>query len=192
MSESLRNDGRVWVQDQKTPKSPRDIPESERDYYLERRYPALEISCLAIASRAAKVACDEGRGVGLEVDGERRGVYWISRTPLAAWVRMSSKNATVTYSKCTNGLLARTHTQHRCGFIQQRTTPWVDFGWITTLKQLFLVCSRPEKLISRTMGNRLGASALMQGLADGYFVVPYTVGNFLALERMKSRKTTQM
>ena len=184
MSESLRNDGRVWVP--KNPedagKSPRDIPESERDYYLERRYPAFgNLVPRDIASRAAKVACDEGRGVGLEVDGERRGVYLdfadaISRMGKNV-VKERYGNLFEMYERITGEdpystpMRIYPATHYTMGGL------WVDYNLETTIPGLF---AAGEANFSDHGANRLGASALMQGLADGYFVVPYTVGNFLA------------
>lgn len=184
MSESLRNDGRVWVPKnvEDCGKSPREIPESERDYYLERRYPAFgNLVPRDIASRAAKIACDEGRGVGLEVDGERRGVYLDFADAIARLgknvVQERYGNLFEMYERITGEdpystpMRIYPATHYTMGGL------WVDYNLETTIPGLF---AAGEANFSDHGANRLGASALMQGLADGYFVAPYTVGNFLA------------
>lgn len=184
MSESLRNDGRVWVPKNVDDcgKSPREIPEAERDYYLERRYPAFgNLVPRDIASRAAKTACDEGRGVGMDIGGDRRGVYLdfadaISRLGQDV-VRERYGNLFEMYERITGEdpystpMRIYPATHYTMGGL------WVDYNLETTIPGLF---AAGEANFSDHGANRLGASALMQGLADGYFVVPYTVGNYLA------------
>ena len=180
MSESLRNDGRIWVPKKKGDNRPPDqIPEDERDYYLERKYPSFgNLAPRDIASRAAKEACDEGRGVG----PAGLGVYLdfadaIKRLGAAE----ASARSTATSSRCTSASPARTPTRSRCA-----STPpahytmgglWVDYNLMSTIPGLYVL---GEANFSDHGANRLGASALMQGLADGYFVIPYTIGHYLA------------
>jgi succinate dehydrogenase / fumarate reductase flavoprotein subunit len=184
MSESLRNDGRVWVPKNVDDcgKSPREIAEADRDYYLERRYPAFgNLVPRDIASRAAKTACDEGRGVGMDIGGDRRGVYLdfadaISRLGQDV-VRERYGNLFEMYERITGEdpystpMRIYPATHYTMGGL------WVDYNLETTIPGLF---AAGEANFSDHGANRLGASALMQGLADGYFVVPYTVGNYLA------------
>ena len=180
MSESLRNDGRVWVpKNQGDKRPPTQIPEAERDYYLERRYPSFgNLVPRDVASRAAKAVCDEGRGVG---DTGPVRCTWISPTPSSASASRPSRRATATCSTCTSG--SRTRIRTRC---PMRIYPavhytmgglWVDYNLMSTIPGLFVL---GEANFSDHGANRLGASALMQGLADGYFVAPYTVANYLA------------
>ena len=181
MSESLRNDGRVWV-----PKSvgekraPHQIPEAERDYYLERRYPSFgNLAPRDISSRAAKVVCDEGRGVG----PGGRGVY----LDFADAIKRLGKDAiSAKYGNLFD--MYRNITGDDPYDIPMRIYPaphytmgglWVDYNLMSTIPGLFVL---GEANFSDHGANRLGASALMQGLADGYFVIPYTIGDFLARE----------
>ena len=183
MSESLRNDGRIWVPMKNGDKrSPEQIPEAERDYYLERRYPSFgNLVPRDVASRNAKAVCDEGRGVG----ETGLGVYLDFTDAIrAVWARRPSAIATTTCSTCTSASPMRTPTRFRCASIPPSTTPWAACGWTTTCKAPSPAClCIGEANFSDHGANRLGASALMQGLSDGYFVVPYTVGNYLATNK---------
>ncbi|MEO6252944.1 MAG: fumarate reductase/succinate dehydrogenase flavoprotein subunit [Ferruginibacter sp.] len=200
MSESLRNDGRIWVPKQKDDnRKAVDIPEEERDYYLERRYPAFgNLVPRDVASRAAKERCDEGYGVGT--------------TKLAVY--LDFKDAIVRYGKIEAGKTGNENAEHHTivqlgkAVVEEkygnlfemydkitgenpyempmRIYPavhytmgglWVDYELQTTVQGLY---SLGEANFSDHGANRLGASALMQGLADGYFVIPYTLGNYLA------------
>jgi succinate dehydrogenase / fumarate reductase flavoprotein subunit len=202
MSESLRNDGRIWVPKQKGDnRKPTDIPEQERDYYLERRYPAFgNLVPRDVASRAAKERCDEGYGVGT--------------TKMAVY--LDFKDAIIRYGKTEAGKtgqdpnnlalvlkLGKEVVEEKYGNLFEMyekitgenpyETPmriypavhytmgglWVDYDLQTTIPGLYAL---GEANFSDHGANRLGASALMQGLADGYFVIPYTLGNYLADE----------
>ena len=130
MSESLRNDGRIWVPKKAGDKRPpASIPEDERDYYLERRYPSFgNLVPRDIASRAAKAECDAGRGVG----ETGLGVYLDFSDSSSAWAPQKSPNATATSSKCTSASPVKTRTKSLCASIPPFTTPWADCGSITT------------------------------------------------------------
>lgn len=183
MSESLRNDGRIWV-----PKQPGDhrapsaIPEDERDYYLERLYPSYgNLSPRDIASRAAKRVCDEGRGVGPVVGGERRGVYLDFADAIARLgketIRQRYGNLFEMYQKITGEdpyvvpMRIYPASHYTMGGL------WVDYNLMSNLPGLHVI---GEANFSDHGANRLGASALMQGLADGYFILPYTLGAYFA------------
>jgi succinate dehydrogenase / fumarate reductase flavoprotein subunit len=182
MSESLRNDGRCWVPKNiaDIKKNPNDIPDSERDYYLERRYPAFgNLVPRDIASRAAKMVCDEGRGVG----PSGLAVYLdfadaIKRDGQAA-ISERYGNLFEMYEKITgddpNKMPMRIYpaVHYTMGGL------WVDYELMTNIPGLY-ACG--EANFSDHGANRLGASALMQGLADGYFVLPYTIGSYLSKE----------
>jgi succinate dehydrogenase / fumarate reductase flavoprotein subunit len=202
MSESLRNDGRIWVPKKKgDDRKPADIPEEERDYYLERRYPAFgNLVPRDVASRAAKERCDAGYGVGTS----KQAVY------------LDYKDAILRYGKaeCSKQGLQHPTTEQIREYginvvkekygnlfdmyekitgenpyeVPMRIYPavhytmgglWVDYELMTTVTGLYCL---GEANFSDHGANRLGASALMQGLADGYFVIPYTIGNYLAGE----------
>jgi succinate dehydrogenase / fumarate reductase flavoprotein subunit len=179
MSESLRNDGRIWVP--KTPgdkRPPSQIPESERDYYLERRYPSFgNLVPRDIASRAAKAECDSGHGVGESGLGvyldftdciKRLGKQKISErygNLFEMYERITGENPYEVPMR----IYPATH--YTMGGL------WVDYNLMSTIPGLFVL---GEANFSDHGANRLGASALMQGLADGYFIVPYTIGNYLA------------
>jgi succinate dehydrogenase / fumarate reductase flavoprotein subunit len=178
MSESLRNDGRVWVPKQPGDKRPpQEIPEEDRDYYLERRYPSFgNLVPRDVASRAAKSVCDDGRGVG----ETRLAVYLdfgdaIKRLGIET-IRSRYGNLFDMYKKITD------EDPHK---VPMRIYPavhytmgglWVDYNLMSNVPGLFVL---GEANFSDHGANRLGASALMQGLADGYFVIPYTMGNYL-------------
>ena len=179
MSESLRNDGRVWVPltaGDKRP--PSQIPEAERDYYLERRYPSFgNLAPRDIASRAAKYVCDEGRGVG----DSGLGVYLDFG---AAIGRLGQKTIAERYGNLFE--MYERITDENPYKQPMRIYPavhytmgglWVDYNLMSTVPGLFVL---GEANFSDHGANRLGASALMQGLADGYFVIPYTIGDYLA------------
>ncbi|GAC1386628.1 MAG: fumarate reductase/succinate dehydrogenase flavoprotein subunit [Marmoricola sp.] len=184
MSESLRNDGRIWVPKNKADceKDPRQIPEEDRDYYLERIYPSFgNLVPRDIASRAAKYQCDDGRGVGPEVDGVRRGVY----LDFADAIERLGRDAVEEKYGNLFDMYARI-TGEDPYTVPMRIYPavhyvmgglWVDYDLQSTIPGLF-VCG--EANFSDHGANRLGASALMQGLADGYFVLPHTIRDYLA------------
>ncbi|WP_158883183.1 fumarate reductase/succinate dehydrogenase flavoprotein subunit [Amycolatopsis anabasis] len=179
MSESLRNDGRVWVPS--TPGDPRpakDIPESERDYYLERMYPSFgNLVPRDIASRAAKHVCDSGRGVG----PGGLGVYLdfadaLERLGEAA-VSAKYGNLFQMYQRITDEDPYRVPMRIYPAVHYTMGGLWVDYDLRSTIPGLFVI---GEANFSDHGANRLGASALMQGLADGYFVLPNTIGDYLA------------
>ena len=179
MSESLRNDGRVWVPEAKGDKrKPSDIPEAERDYYLERRYPSFgNLVPRDIASRAAKIACDEGRGVG----ESGLGVYLDFKEAISRLghdeVSTRYGNLFHMYEKITGESPYETPMRIYPAVHYTMGGLWVDYNLQSNIPGLFVI---GEANFSDHGANRLGASALMQGLADGYFVLPYTIGNYLA------------
>ena len=187
MSESLRNDGRVWVprQAEDCAKEPSQIAEEDRDYYLERKYPSYgNLSPRDIASRAAKEACDDGRGVG----PGGLGVYLdfadaIKRLGRSA-IEERYGNLFEMYQRITD---EDPYTRPMRIYPAVHYTMgglWVDYNLMSTVQGLHVL---GEANFSDHGANRLGASALMQGLADGYFVIPYTIGDYLAnntLERI--------
>ena len=187
MSESLRNDGRVWVSKKKADmRNPADIPEDERDYYLERKYPSFgNLAPRDISSRAAKEVCDEGRGVkggdavyldfkdainrlGQKVIEERYGNLFEIYETITGDNPYKSPMMIYPAPHYTMGGL------------------WVDYNLMSNVPGLFVL---GEANFSDHGANRLGASALMQGLADGYFVIPYTMGNYLAGDKPTLVKT---
>jgi len=179
MSESLRNDGRVWVPKQGGDKrSPADIPEGDRDYFLERRYPSFgNLVPRDVASRAAKAVCDEGRGVG----PGGLGVYLdfsdaIKRLGEPA-VRERYGNLFEMYERITGEDPYKVPMRIYPAVHYTMGGLWVDYNLMSTIPGLHVL---GEANFSDHGANRLGASALMQGLADGYFVIPYTLGNYLA------------
>ncbi len=181
MSESLRNDGRVWVPKARGDKrKPEAIPEDERDYYLERKYPSYgNLAPRDIASRAAKEACDDGRGVG----ESGLAVYLDFADAIK---RLGQKvvearygNLFDMYAHITNEDPYKTPMRIYPAVHYTMGGLWVDYELMTSVPGLY---AAGEANFSDHGANRLGASALMQGLADGYFVLPYTIGNFLAGE----------
>ncbi|GAA1966180.1 fumarate reductase/succinate dehydrogenase flavoprotein subunit [Terrabacter lapilli] len=184
MSESLRNDGRIWVPKNAADcdKDPRDIPEEDRDYYLERIYPSFgNLVPRDIASRQAKNVCDEGRGVGPKVGDFRRGVYLDFTDALQ---RMSAEAVAEKYGNLLD--MYQRITGENPYEVPMRIYPavhytmgglWVDYDLQSTIPGLFVA---GEANFSDHGANRLGASALMQGLADGYFVLPNTIRDYLA------------
>lgn len=181
MSESLRNDGRVWVPKARGDKRrPQDIPEDERDYYLERKYPSFgNLAPRDIASRAAKEACDDGRGVG----ASGLAVYLDFADAIKRLgkdvVEARYGNLFDMYKHITNENPYETPMRIYPAVHYTMGGLWVDYELMTTVPGLY---ATGECNFSDHGANRLGASALMQGLADGYFVLPYTIGNYLADE----------
>jgi succinate dehydrogenase / fumarate reductase flavoprotein subunit len=179
MSESLRNDGRVWVPLRKGDhRAPGDIAEPERDYYLERKYPSYgNLSPRDIASRAAKEVCDEGRGVG----PGGRGVYLDFADAIHRvgedTIRERYGNLFQMYQRITDENPYQIPMRIYPAVHYTMGGLWVDYDLMSTLPGLFVI---GEANFSDHGANRLGASALMQGLADGYFILPYTVGDYLA------------
>jgi len=179
MSESLRNDGRVWVPKSKGDKrNPNDIPEDERDYYLERKYPSYgNLAPRDISSRSAKEVCDEGRGVG----DTGLAVYLDFKDAIN---RLGKEVIKQRYGNLFDMYLRI--TDENPYEVPMRIYPavhytmgglWVDYNLMSNIPGLYVL---GEANFSDHGANRLGASALMQGLADGYFVIPYTLGDYLA------------
>lgn len=202
MSESLRNDGRIWVpKKQNDTRKPTDIPEEERDYYLERRYPAFgNLVPRDVASRAAKERCDAGYGVG----NSKMAVYLDYASAIERYGKTeATKNGMANATKEEIIRMGKAVVKEKYGNlfdmyekitgenpyeVPMRIYPavhytmgglWVDYELMTTVPGLYAL---GEANFSDHGANRLGASALMQGLADGYFVIPYTIGNYLADE----------
>ncbi|HEU0040625.1 MAG TPA: fumarate reductase/succinate dehydrogenase flavoprotein subunit [Verrucomicrobiae bacterium] len=179
MSESLRNDGRVWVPKQKGDKrAPADIPENERDYYLERKYPSFgNLAPRDISSRAAKEVCDEGRGVG----PGGLGVYLDFADAIKRLgedtIRERYGNLFDMYEKITGENAYKLPMRIYPAMHYAMGGTWVDYNLMSTIPGLFIL---GEANFSDHGANRLGASALMQGLADGYFILPCTIGNYFA------------
>jgi succinate dehydrogenase / fumarate reductase flavoprotein subunit len=179
MSESLRNDGRVWVPKKKDDKRPpNDIPEEDRDYYLERKYPTFgNMVPRDVASRNAKDVCDEGRGVG----ETGLAVYLDFKTAIEKFGREKIEEK---YGNLFE--MYKLITDENGYEVPMRIYPavhytmgglWVDYNLMSTIPGLHVL---GEANFSDHGANRLGASALMQGLSDGYFVIPYTIGDYLA------------
>jgi len=202
MSESLRNDGRIWVPEkQNDTRKPTDIPEEERDYYLERRYPAFgNLVPRDVASRASKERCDAGYGVG----NSKMAVYLDYASAIERYGKTeATKNGMANATKEEIIRMGKAVVKEKYGNlfdmyekitgenpyeVPMRIYPavhytmgglWVDYELMTTVPGLYAL---GEANFSDHGANRLGASALMQGLADGYFVIPYTIGNYLADE----------
>ena len=179
MSESLRNDGRVWVpKKQHDQRPPNDIPEAERDYYLERKYPSFgNLAPRDISSRSAKEVCDEGRGVG----ETGRGVYLDFKDAIGRLgedtIRERYGNLFDIYEKITGENAYKTPMRIYPAVHYTMGGLWVDYNLMSNVPGLHVI---GEANFSDHGANRLGASALMQGLADGYFVLPYTLPNYLA------------
>jgi succinate dehydrogenase / fumarate reductase flavoprotein subunit len=179
MSESLRNDGRIWVPKQKGDARPPDqIPEAERDYYLERRYPSYgNLAPRDIASRAAKAVCDEGRGVGPGGQGVYLDFADAIRTLGRPVIAERYGNLFDMYKDITGeDAYARPMRIYPAPHYTMGGL-WVDYDLMSTIPGLFVI---GEANFSDHGANRLGASALMQGLADGYFIVPPTLAGYLA------------
>lgn len=183
MSESLRNDGRIWVpKKQGDKRPPQQIPEDERDYYLERRYPSFgNLVPRDVASRNAKYACDEGRGVG----ETGLGVYLDFAQAIERLgentIRERYGNLFDMYERITGDNPYKVPMRIYPAIHYTMGGLWVDYNLQTTIPGLFAI---GEANFSDHGANRLGASALMQGLSDGYFVIPYTIGNYLASNKV--------
>jgi len=183
MSESLRNDGRVWVPKRAGDgRPPHQIPDDERDYYLERKYPSFgNLSPRDIASRAAKQVCDEGRGVG---EGGR-GVYLDFRDAIqrlgAARIRERYGNLFEMYERITAEDPYKVPMRIYPAVHYTMGGLWVDYDLMSTVPGLFVA---GEANFSDHGANRLGASALMQGLSDGYFILPNTISNYLGSTKL--------
>jgi succinate dehydrogenase / fumarate reductase flavoprotein subunit len=190
MSESLRNDGRIWVPKKKEDcrKDPNAIPEDDRDYFLERIYPSFgNLAPRDVASRAAKRVCDEGRGVG----ETGLGVYLDFSDAIQRLgentVRERYGNLFDIYHEITDESAYQTPMRIYPAVHYTMGGLWVDYNLMSNVPGLFVL---GEANFSDHGANRLGASALMQGLADGYFVVPYTIGDYLASQKPGSRPKT--
>ena len=183
MSESLRNDGRIWVPKTKgDARPPASIPDADRDYYLERRYPSFgNLAPRDISSRAAKYVCDEGRGVG----PGGLGVYLDFTDAIARLgertIRERYGNLFEMYERITGENPYRVPMRIYPAVHYTMGGLWVDYDLMSNLPGLFVL---GEANFSDHGANRLGASALMQGLADGYFVIPYTIGHFFATTKL--------
>ncbi len=190
MSESLRNDGRVWVPKKKgDPRSPDQIPEDERDYYLERKYPSFgNLVPRDIASRNAKEVCDEGRGVG----SSGLGVYLDFSEAIQrhgeSEIRERYGNLFDMYLNITNENAYKTPMRIYPAVHYTMGGLWVDYNLMSNVPGLHVL---GEANFSDHGANRLGASALMQGLSDGYFVIPSTIANYLATQMGKKVSTDQ-
>jgi succinate dehydrogenase / fumarate reductase, flavoprotein subunit len=188
MSESLRNDGRVWVPTRAGDhRHPSEIPEQERDYYLERRYPSFgNLAPRDIASRAAKVVCDEGRGVG----PGGLGVYldFADSIRRLGRDRIAERygNLFEMYERITDEDPYKVPMRIYPAVHYTMGGLWVDYNLMSTVPGLFVA---GEANFSDHGANRLGASALMQGLSDGYFILPYTVANYLATVKPEKPST---
>jgi succinate dehydrogenase / fumarate reductase flavoprotein subunit len=191
MSESLRNDGRIWVPKQKGDTRPANkIPEEDRDYYLEERYPSFgNLVPRDVASRNAKQVCDEGRGIGTT----GLGVYLDFADAIK---RLGKRGVAERYGNLFDMYMRITGEDPY--EVPMRIYPaihytmgglWVDYNLMSTIPGLFVI---GEANFSDHGANRLGASALMQGLADGYFILPYTIGNYLAQNKLDKVDTDHM
>jgi succinate dehydrogenase / fumarate reductase flavoprotein subunit len=179
MSESLRNDGRVWVPLKKGDKrKPHEIPENERDYYLERKYPSFgNLAPRDISSRAAKEACDEGRGVGPSGFGVYLDFADAIKRLGEDTIRARYGNLFEMYERITDEDGYKQPMRIYPALHYAMGGLWVDYNLQSNLPGLFVL---GEANFSDHGANRLGASALMQGLGDGYFVIPYTIADYLA------------
>tara|TARA_Y100000590_G_scaffold466995_1_gene644255 strand:- start:2018 stop:3928 length:1911 start_codon:yes stop_codon:yes gene_type:complete len=191
MSESLRNDGRVWVPAKKDDQRiPMDIPDNERDYYLERLYPSFgNLVPRDVASRRAKEMCDKGYGVGptkLAVFLDFADV--INRNG-KKWVSEKYGNLFDMYKQITGENPYETPMRIYPAVHYTMGGVWVDYNLMSTIPGLHIL---GEANFSDHGANRLGASALMQGLADGYFIIPYTIGDYLAKEKLKDINTSSL
>ena len=191
MSESLRNDGRIWVPSKKgDTRSPSEIPENERNYYLETRYPAFgNLVPRDVASRAAKEMCDEGYGVG----SSGLAVYLDFKDAIEKMgkdtVAAKYGNLFAMYDKITGEDPYTTPMRIYPAIHYTMGGTWVDYNLMTSVPGLYAI---GECNFSDHGANRLGASALMQGLADGYFILPYTIGQYLSTQISNDSITTDM
>ncbi len=189
MSESLRNDGRIWVPKKKgDTRPPQDIPENERDYYLERLYPSFgNLVPRDVASRRAKEMCDNGYGVG----PTKLAVYLDFGDAIKRngrhWIEEKYGNLFDMYHEITNEDPYRLPMRIYPAIHYTMGGLWVDYNLMSNVPGLYVI---GEANFSDHGANRLGASALMQGLADGYFILPYTIGDYLATETFQSLKET--
>ena len=183
MSESLRNDGRVWVPKQAADRrAPSEVPEGERDYFLERKYPSFgNLAPRDIASRAAKEVCDEGRGVGPGGLGVFLDFGDAIKRLGEDRIRERYGNLFEMYARITDENPYRAPMRIYPAVHYTMGGLWVDYNLMSTVPGLFVI---GEANFSDHGANRLGASALMQGLADGYFILPNTIGDYLASARL--------
>ncbi|MBZ5591202.1 MAG: fumarate reductase/succinate dehydrogenase flavoprotein subunit [Acidobacteriia bacterium] len=188
MSESLRNDGRIWVPKTCGDKRPPvQIPEPERDYYLERRYPSFgNLVPRDVASRNAKAVCDEGRGVGETALGVYLDFSDAIQRLGASGIRERYGNLFDMYERITGEDPYKVPMRIYPAIHYTMGGLWVDYQLMSTIPGLFVA---GEANFSDHGANRLGASALMQGLADGYFILPYTLGNYLASTKLDKVQT---
>jgi succinate dehydrogenase / fumarate reductase, flavoprotein subunit len=184
MSESLRNDGRIWVPMKAGDKrSPNQIPENERDYYLERRYPSFgNLVPRDVASRNAKAVCDEGRGVGETGHGVYLDFSDAMRQLGIDLIRERYGNLFEMYQRITDENPYEVPMRIYPAIHYTMGGLWVDYYLMSTIPGLFVI---GEANFSDHGANRLGASALMQGLSDGYFILPYTVGDYIAKSKLE-------
>jgi succinate dehydrogenase / fumarate reductase flavoprotein subunit len=184
MSESLRNDGRVWVPKRQGDKrGPVEIPDNERDYYLERKYPSFgNLAPRDIASRAAKEVCDEGRGVGESGLGVYLDFADAIRRLGESTIRDRYGNLFEMYQRITDENPYRVPMRIFPAVHYTMGGLWVDYNLMSTVPGLHVI---GEANFSDHGANRLGASALMQGLADGYFILPVTIGDYIASANLK-------
>ena len=189
MSESLRNDGRVWVPKKKNDtRKPVDIPENERDYYLERIYPAFgNLVPRDVASRRAKEVCDEGRGIGPTGFAVYLDFKRAIKEKGEDFIREKYGNLFDMYQNITDENPYKTPMKIYPAVHYTMGGLWVDYNLMTTVEGLFSI---GESNFSDHGANRLGASALMQGLADGYFVIPHTAMHYLAEEKPLGKDIT--
>ena len=190
MSESLRNDGRVWVPKEKNDtRKPIDIPEEERDYYLERIYPAFgNLVPRDVASRRAKEVCDEGRGIGPTGFAVYLDFKRAIKEKGEDFIREKYGNLFDMYQNITDENPYQTPMKIYPAVHYTMGGLWVDYNLMTTVTGLFSI---GESNFSDHGANRLGASALMQGLADGYFVIPHTAMDYLAKEKPLQKDITE-
>ncbi len=183
MSESLRNDGRIWVPLKKGDKRPpNEIPEAERDYFLERKYPSFgNLVPRDVASRNAKAVCDEGRGVGPSGLGVYLDFADAIRRLGEQTIRERYGNLFDMYQRITDENPYKVPMRIYPAIHYTMGGLWVDYHLQSTIPGLFVL---GEANFSDHGANRLGASALMQGLSDGYFIIPYTIGNYLANNKL--------
>jgi succinate dehydrogenase / fumarate reductase flavoprotein subunit len=185
MSESLRNDGRIWVPKAKgDTRSPHQIPEGERDYYLERIYPSFgNLVPRDVASRRAKEMCDKGHGVGATGLAVFLDFEDVIKRNGKEWVAEKYGNLFDMYKQITgeDGYASPMRIYPAVHYTMGGL--WVDYNLMSTIPGLFVL---GEANFSDHGANRLGASALMQGLADGYFIIPYTIGDYLATTRLSA------
>jgi succinate dehydrogenase flavoprotein subunit len=189
MSESLRNDGRVWVPKKKGDTRPAEqIPEAERDYYLERRYPSFgNLVPRDVASRAAKEVCDEGLGVGPGGQGVYLDFSDAIRRMGESVVREKYGNLFDMYAEITGENAYKVPMRIYPAVHYTMGGLWVDYRLMSSIPGLFVA---GEANFSDHGANRLGASALMQGLADGYFILPYTIPNYIASNPLEKVDTS--